>query len=205
MSYPSELWHELQAEAVQILATCTAASWRPHVAWAVGVKQLAHATYLTKLPLVPSTLGPERYGATLGRLGEFREYQSRRHLWKVTRSVYGKERRGPGAVLVGRDHWRYEHVIVSGRWAEVAELVTLDKVGAALHGEIVDACRTRRERTRTWDPTRPRDWHLTAEAERERRLWTEIERKCYHLAALAWARCKPVPKPMQLGLFEVAA
>jgi len=182
---------ELRAEAYQILTTCTAATPRDEVAWAVGVIEIGHAIRLYNMPVNARAIGPEFHGAGPLRNPphESRWYEGTRTSWSVFSD-------------------RTDRVVhVSGRWVEVAALMTLDRIGAELHEAIRGACHTRRDRTPSYDPRRPSGWHRTAEAELERRSY-EIETECEHLKALAWEACRPqrvAAEPVQLGLFDLEA
>jgi hypothetical protein len=192
---PDDPQHPLKqrAEARAIRDTCTPATWRPMVAWAAGVSLAQHAINLRTLPLPRRSLAPESRGATRTGGGWDADRTSFR-IWEYTSTDRKNFAR---------------RAVLTLTWPEIERLVALDLIGSALHEQISDACRTRRDRTPTWDPRRPRDWHLTAEAQLEQALWREIEAECERLGALAWRRCRPArpatAKPVQPTLFDLAA
>jgi hypothetical protein len=179
-----------RADASSILNACTAATWRPLVAWAAGVAIAQHAIHLYDLPIPSQAFAPESHGYS----GCGRHWDATRRSFRIWE--YVKPPTGGAWVEVD---------IVVLKWREIERLVTVDRIGEVLHDEIRTALHIRVERTPTWDPRRGKDWHRTAEAATEQQLWSEIEDECYRLGALAWAACKPVQKPVQLDLFSVVA
>jgi hypothetical protein len=180
-----------RAEAREILNSCTAATWRPVVAWAAGVYLAQHASNFYNLPLPPRSLAPEYTGGT----GDNRFWDADRRSFRITEYV------------TAADADRTQRaVVLTLKWPEIEGLVTVDQVGSPLHQQIRAALATRRDRTPTHDPRRPSTWHRTDEGQLERRLWAEIEAECYELGALAWRRCRPTraavaPVNTQLDLF----
>ncbi|MEU7822952.1 hypothetical protein [Catellatospora sp. NPDC049133] len=149
-------------------------------AWAAGAATLRHAMDFYTLPADPARLARHTAVSQTGTL------------W-VASTAKGVALTRSGT---GRDP------VWTVPWTRIAALMTAERVGAALHREIREAMRTRRERTPEYDPRRKMSWYGTEEARAEARLWQEIETRCYQLASQAWQRCRPAAAPVQLDLFD---
>ena len=163
----------ISAEARGVLSTCTEVD--RDVLWAVGAVELAHAWDFSTWPPDPKHFAPSHAGSQLDR---GRWYGAGRTGWRVYR-------------LARTEKTLTVEPIVSGGWPEVVRPVTAARVGAVLVDEIAAAVavRSRMALEHLRDTSSPR---LPDEVVLEQgRLWGDIERRCYDLAAQVWDRLRP--------------
>lgn len=174
---------DLDAEATQILDTCTRETAPALVAWAFGIRVLGHAMHFYQLPPVARRVSPAMCGGSIGA-GD-RMYEATAH----RASVYSGDGAGGRAV----------HASVT--WEQVCALVTAVRVGPDLHGRIVAALDRRRALVAPYRSnwTEPTDEDLARERE-----FDEVEQLCADLGDEVWDVCRPtrLEQTVQLDLLE---
>lgn len=170
----------LTTEAAALL---TSPSTSPALlSWAAGVWAGGHALYFVTLPMPTERLAPTHSGAH----------------WD------GYSLLGTPAGLTVTVAGNFMHRI---SWRDAAAHATIQRVGADLHAQILEAMRVRRDLTtlREYRPNRPMSWYHTEEAQQQRDQWSEHEAYCAELAAQAWQRCRPGNTAHQPSLFDLLA
>lgn len=169
--------------AIDILDTCTQATSRTLVAWALGAHADAHALAVWEILHGGHT---HDAGGTYMPGGRSTCHDNGRVLLR---------QRADG------DFAWIQHFA----WDEVHALLRRDLIGEALHAEIDAALTLRVERTLGFDPHRPSTWWHTDEGEERMRLFDEIDEVCAELGERAWAACRPPEHEEPTDLLGVLA
>lgn len=158
----------LRDEAQAILDHCGPDTSRDHLVWAAGTVICDKAFYFAEFPILADKLPGWGWPGCNGRM------------FNCTRA---------GVHIYANTTMRPD-ILPPVRWAEIADLATLDRIGHPLHRRILDHLAVR-------------EAHQALPFTFDRRpSWHELMDESQALAAQVWARCRP-GVTVQLDLLDL--